>query len=85
MITGNNEEIYQRVKDNVLNNYDFSKEEELIFKGENNFSFHLTNSQNEIEHLKGNKNSTNKFSIIDLGECDNLLKKYYQINENFKI
>ena len=32
--------------------------------------------------MKGKNNNTNIFSIIDLGTCGNLLKDYYNINEN---
>ena len=85
IIIGNNEEVYQGVIDNIINNYDINKGEEMVFKGEDNFIFHITNSQNELELLKGNNNNTNKVSIIDLGECENLLKKYYQINENVSL
>jgi hypothetical protein len=81
-ITGNNEEIYEQLIDNILFNYDLSNGEELVFQGEDNSFFHITNAQNELDLLKNNNNNTNKFSIIDLGECANLLKKYYHINEN---
>ena len=47
VIEGNNEEIYQEVIDNFLSKFDFDKEEEIIFEGEDNFFFLLTNSQNE--------------------------------------
>ena len=82
IIIGNNEEVYQGVIDNIINNYDINKGEEMVFKGEDNFIFHITNSQNELELLKGNCNNTYKVSVIDLGECEHLLKKHYQINEN---
>ena len=74
VINGNNEEIYQGVLDNVIQNYDISSGEEMAYKGEDNFFFHITNSQNELDALKGKSNRTNKFSVIDLGECENLLK-----------
>ena len=82
ILFGNNEEIYRGILDNIIQKYDISKGEEMIFHGENNFIFHLTNTQNELMHLQGKNNNTNKFSIIDLGECENLLKKQYKINEN---
>ena len=85
VIEGNNEEIYQEVLDNFLLDFDFDKQEELIFQGEDDFFFHLTNTQNEIEALKGNNNISNKFSIIDLGECENLLKNHYKINKNVSL
>ena len=60
----------------------FSKGEERIFKGEDNYYFHLTTSENELELLEGKNDSDIKLSVIDLGQCVNLLKKHYNINEN---
>ena len=85
IITGNNEEVYQEVINNVIQNYYISKGKEMIFKGEDNCFFHITSSQNELELLKGNNNNTNKFSIIDLGECENILKDHYKINKNLSL
>ena len=81
IIEGNNEEIYKEVINKIILNFDFNEEKEMIFQGEDGFFFHITTSQNELETLKRNNNS-NKFSIIDLGECEHLLKKHYQIYEN---
>ena len=85
IITGNNQEIYQSVVDNVLQKIDLSKGGEMVFKGENNSFFHITNSKNELELLKGNSNNTNKFSIVDLGQCENKLKEHYHINPNVSL
>ena len=68
--------------DNVLEKYNISEGDEMEFKGEDNYFFQITNSQNELNLLKGKHNRTNKFSIINLGECENILKRHYQINEN---
>ena len=81
IIEGNNEKIYEKVINNIILNFDVNEEKEMIFQGEDDYFFHITNSQNELKNLKGNNNS-NKFSIIVLGECENLLKKHYHINEN---
>ena len=80
--TGNNEEIYEIIVNNILNKYNISNGEEMIYQGENNFIFHITSSENELDLLEGKNNNTNKFSVIDLGECGFLLKKHYNINEN---
>ena len=82
IITGNNDEIHQEIIDKIIKNYDIENEKELIIKGEDNFIFHLTNSKNELNLLNGKNNNTNKVSIIDLGQCENLLKKQNGINEN---
>jgi hypothetical protein len=44
------------------------------------FYFQITNTENELELLKGKSNNTNIFSIINLGKCGTLLKEYYKIN-----
>ena len=85
VIEGNNEEIYQEVINKVILNFDINNDKEMIFQGEDNFIFHITDSKNELDALKGNNNSTNKNSIIDLGECETLLKKHYKINENISL
>ena len=85
LIKGNNEDVYKKVMDDFFSNYDITNGEEMIFEGEDNFFFHITNSENEINNLKGKNNNTNKFSVIDLGECGNLLKKHYHINQNISL
>ena len=79
---GDNEDIHQIISTSILNKYDTSNGEEMVFPGEDNFFFHITNTENELELLKGKNNNTNKFSIIDLGKCGNILKDYYKINQN---
>ena len=84
IITGNNIEVYRGVQNYASQNYDILKDGEIVFKTEEDFIFLLTNTQKELEHLKEN-NKTNRFSIIDLGECENILKRHYQINENVSL
>ena len=85
IIEGNNEEIYQGVINNILLNYDMDNEKEIILKGEDNFLFQITNTESDLELLKEKNNRTNQFSVIDLGQCDNLLKNYYKINKNISL
>ena len=77
-----NEDIHQIIKEDILIKFNMTKEEEIIYKGEDNFFFHITSAESELELLKGKNNNTNKFSIIDLERCGNILKKNYNINEN---
>ena len=81
-IIAKNEDIYQGLLNNVLLNYDLSKEEDIEIQGKDNYYFHITNSKNDLDVLNGNINKTNKFSVIDLGECEDLLKDHYHINKN---
>ena len=43
--------------------------------------YQITNSINELELLK-NKSNNNNISIIDLSQCENILRKEYHINDN---
>ena len=81
----NNEDIYQKLKENIINQIDISKGEEMIYEGLNNFSFHITSTENELDALEGKNNNTNKFSIMDLRKCENILKNIYNINENVSL
>ena len=81
-----NEEMHQLIKGNILNKYNISNGEEMVYPTEDNFFFKLTNTKKELELLEGkNNNNTNKFSIIDLEQCGRLLKEHYQINENISL
>ena len=81
-----NEEMHQLIKGNILNKYNISNGEEMVYPTEDNFFFQLTNTKKELELLEGkNNNNTNKFSIIDLEQCGRLLKEHYQINENISL
>ena len=78
----NNEDIYQQLMDNIINQCDMSKGEEMVYQGDNNSFFHITSIENELDILEGKSNNTNKLSIIDLRKCETILKNIYEINEN---
>ena len=72
--------------DNILNNiilssYSPEGKNSIIIQRSDNVIYHVTNSKNELELLK-NKNVNSNISIIDLGECENILREKYHINEN---
>ena len=81
-IIGDNEEIFQRLKEKSLYNYNISKKEEMIIKGKDNYYFQITNLNEDISSLNEGNNKTNKFSVLDLGKCETTLKNYYHININ---
>ena len=78
----NNEEIHQGIISDKMQGYNASEGEEVTIQGKDNFFYQITTSENEKAYLDENNNSTSKFSKIDLGECENLLKSHYHINEN---
>ena len=58
--------------------------ESIEIKGEGNLLFQLTTTINELNILYG-KNSSKGYSLIDLGECEAVLKSEYQINESISL
>ena len=61
----------------------YSEEENKIFSQESgNEIFQITNSKKELELLKNKSNNIYNISIIDLGECETILKTKYNISEN---
>ena len=51
-IIAKNEDIYQGIINNVLLNYDISKDKDILIRGKENFYFHITNYKNDLELLK---------------------------------
>ena len=82
---GKDENMYQQIIDIILDKCNISKGEEMVCHGNNNFCFQLTNTENELEHLKGKSNNTNNFSVIDFRKCENILKSIYGINDNISL
>ena len=79
-----NQKIYEQIIDNIIQNYEDLDDEELIIEGKDNHYFQLTTLENELNNGE-NKNKTNKFSRIDLGECENVLKEKNNLNENVSL
>ena len=81
----NNEEKYQEIINDILQEYNISEGKEVLINGENNFIYLLTTSETEKNILAGNTNIDNKISKIDLGYCENILKEYYHIDYNLSL
>ena len=37
--------------------------------------------ENDLNTIEGKNNATNRFSIIDMGECENMLRESYNLNK----
>ena len=77
------EELYNKIMENIenifINRYDIANldedEEQIIKAGKLTITLTTTNNKN-------NNNTNNNMTIIDLGECENLLRKFYNISDN---
>ena len=71
---------------NILNNvilsaYESKEGNSLLIKRNDNIVYHVTNSKNELDLLNNKSNNIQNISIIDLGECETILRKEYNIKE----
>ena len=81
-----NEEIYDSIIENYIKNYNDTYFDDLIiFEGYNTFIYQMITSEQEQVLLNGNNSSTNQLSMIDLGECENILKDHYHIDRNLSL
>ena len=81
----NNRDIYNLIIENIenlLSTHLTGEGKDIVIKGADNVIFQITNPKNELELLKNSSNNINNLSIIDLGECETILKKEYHIKEN---
>jgi len=78
----NNKEIHDIIVDNLLQSYSGIDELNQIIEGKENIIYQLTNSENQLNLLKNKSLNNNNLSIIDLGECEDILRKEYNISDN---
>ena len=81
IISAINEIIYKELKEDVIKTYPYDGES-LVIEGEEEYVFQLTTSLNEIYSLEGIKANGYNLSMIDLSDCEELLKTTNGINPN---
>jgi hypothetical protein len=78
-----NDDINEKIKD-ILKEYSVG-DKSIEIKGQENTVFQLTSTENEHEIINGNKSENKGLSLIDLGNCENLLKEAYKIDKNISL
>ena len=77
----NNIDYFDNTLKDIINSYIPENGNYFAIKRPDETIYHITNTQNELELLNNKGNNKNNISIIDLGECETILRKIYQINE----
>ena len=77
----NNEGIYNYLSLEILPNYSI-KDGNIIIKGEESDIFQITTSKNELDSLNNNNENKMNLSVIDLGECESIIKKENNLDDN---
>ena len=78
----NESEIFYIIQKNFYLFFDSDKEKSQVIKGDSDAIFQITNSKNEKQLLQNNALNNLNLSILDLGSCEDRLKKEYNINDN---
>ena len=73
---------YDNLKNKIIDNYDGI--DDIILSSNNDYICQITNSLNEL-NLKNNKNIKYNVSIIELGECEKILKESNGINNDIPL
>ena len=79
-----NNEIIDKIDKEILIDYQVG-DESIEIKGENNTVFQLTTSDNEMKKFSGSMLNPNGLSVIDLGDCEDSLKTYYEIDDSYSL
>jgi hypothetical protein len=76
-----NDDIINKVKDEVLETYP-QNGINIVIPAQNNYAFQLTSSSNEIQSFNNNGDSDSRMSMINLKNCESLLKQENHIPDN---
>ena len=82
IIIDNNTDVRQLIFESIFSDYKSNEGKNIVFKGAENTVYQVTSPKNELEMLKNRNNNIHNLSIIDLGECETILKKTYHVHEN---
>ena len=77
--TNNNSNLYDQIANNFIQSYP-DNGESVVVKADDNHIFQITTLENELSSLNGN--GTSNISVIDLGDCGDLLKSHYNISKD---
>ena len=77
-----NEDLYQEIINDYVKGAPVNdSEDHIVEAGEGNF-YHITTTKNDKLNIYENFNNSKRVSRIDLGNCENILKNYYHIDQN---
>ena len=70
---------YEKVINEIIKSFQKDGEDVLI-NTTNNYVLQVTSLKNELDILNGNKNNTNKLSVIDFKNCTDILIDVYNLS-----
>ena len=76
----NNTSIYDKIANEIINEYP-ENGESVVIEADNDYIYQITTTENELTLLNDTNNNPYNLSILDLGECGDTLKLYYNISD----
>ena len=80
--TTNNTLIYNIIKESLIPLFDPENDFEIVNEAVDDFVFQITTSKNQLKALFNNSLNNYNLSIIDISNCEAILKDKYNININ---
>ena len=80
--TTNNTLIYNIIKESLIPLFDPENDFEIVKEAVDDFVFQITTSKNQLKALFNNSLNNYNLSIIDISNCEAILKDKYNININ---
>ena len=73
--------IYDIIKENLIPSFDSENDFETISEAMDGVVFQITTSKSQLKALIDNSLNNNNLSIIDISNCERILKEKYHLNE----
>ena len=77
-----NSKVYDIIQENLLPSFEPENDNDIISEALNDVIFQITTSKNQLKELTENSMNNYNLSILDISNCEIILKEKYNFNEN---
>ena len=83
--TTNNTVIYDIILENLLPSFEPDNDIEIVGEAADDVIFQITTSKNQLKALTNSSMNNYNLSILDISNCEAILKEKYNLNENVSL
>ena len=77
-----NSKVYDIIQENLLPSFEPENDIDIISEALDDVIFQITTSKNQLKELTENSMNNYNLSILDISNCETILKEKYNFNEN---
>ena len=77
-----NSKVYDIIQENLLPSFEPENDNDIISEALDDVIFQITTSKNQLKELTENSMNNYNLSILDISNCETILKEKYNFNEN---